>query len=74
MDDGKVEDVDEAEDDGNADSAGSSKPKRRRRRQYKIHLKAIANNFANGSKKLKERSLLEALERWERRGARGKEG
>ena len=54
-DDGEVGDVDEAEDDGNVDGAGSSKSKRRRRRQYKIHLKAIANNFANGNKKLKEK-------------------
>ena len=53
--DGEVEDADEAEGDGKVDGAGSSKSKRRRRKQYKIHPKALKNNFANGNRKLKEK-------------------
>ena len=53
--DGEVEDADEAEGDGKVDGAGPSKSKRRRRKQYKIHPKALKNNFANGNKKLKEK-------------------
>ena len=67
---GEVEDADEAEGDGKVDGAGSSKSKRRRRKQYKIHPKALKNNFANGNRKLKEKPTRKTREMGKARSER----